>query len=52
MYQGESKVNGAIIEGSLIVEGLEMWIANEYGDRTAVWPDSVQLLKNSNKETG
>ncbi len=40
-YQGKSKPTGAIIEGTLMIEGLETWIATPTG-RTAVWPDSVE----------
>lgn len=43
-YQGKSKPTGAIIEGTLMIEGLETWIATDTG-RTAVWPDSVEEVE-------
>lgn len=41
-YQGESKVDGSIIRGTLMIEGLDMWIDDGKGGRTAVWPDTVK----------
>ena len=40
-FKGESKIDGKIIEGTLMIEGLETWIATPNG-RTSVWPDSVE----------
>ena len=40
-FKGESKIDGKIIEGTLMIEGLETWITTPNG-RTAVWPDSVE----------
>lgn len=48
-YQGKSKPTGAIIEGTLMIEGLETWIATDTG-RTAVWPDSVEEVKSNDDD--
>lgn len=40
-FKGESKIDGKIIEGTLMIEGLETCIATPNG-RTSVWPDSVE----------
>ena len=40
-FLGKSKADGSIVEGTVMIEGLESWIANEIG-KTAVWPDSVE----------
>ena len=42
-YQGKSKPTGAIIEGTLMIEGLETWIATPTR-RTAVWPDPAKVV--------
>lgn len=48
-YQGKSKPTGAIIEGTLMIEGLETWIATPNG-RTSVWPDSVEEVAEGAEE--
>lgn len=40
-FLGKSKADGSIVEGTLMIEGLEAWIATPTG-RTAVWPDTVE----------
>ena len=47
-YQGKSKIDGTITEGTLMVEGIETWIATDTG-RTAVWPDSVENIGERQK---
>ena len=44
-FLGKSKADGSIVEGTLMVEGIETWIATDTG-RTAVWPDSVEEVEN------
>lgn len=43
-YRAESKIDGKLIEGTLMIEGLNVWIATETG-KTAVWLDTVEEVQ-------